>query len=437
MSDMYKVPGLFVVASLSLISTVGAFYLGKSQSNFYIERKAKSDEAVQFEPPAEDQSLDQSLDQTKRNDRSKESMNSAEDSSILDSITLQPIGKIASVYRLCVGTPRQGLLAPNSRGRIDLNRSRISSDSIIDLDKFSHVWVVFIFHLNSNTKQVKRSQAKIEDGKETKRQFPAKIAPPALGGKRVGVFATRTPHRPNPVGFSLCKIDKIVKPKKKKHLKQADQPYSIYVSGLDLVDGTPVLDIKPYVPHYDSIGYSALDSNRSDMETNKVVLPQWVSDGLEKRRPVEFSPKAEADLQSIMDSSEAREMEFYGTHTGRDSSQEEAVLNVRSCIEEVLSVDVRSAWQTGKARKGRFQAERAQRVRNVTKEHSTSNNLTGMNANEEADVKICTQQLDRLLIQYSVESTEQKDTFSAVDTKGSGADDIISVRSISMIPKKK
>lgn len=429
MSDMYKVPGLFILASLSLISTVGAFYLGKSQSSFAIERHAKSDDAVAFEPPVDDESRAK----TKQNERSNENVNLTEDPSIVDSITMQPIGKIASVYRLCVGTPRQGLLAPNSRGRIDLNPNRISSDSIIDLDKFSHVWVVFIFHLNSNTKQVKRSQATIEDGKKTKRQFPAKIAPPALGGKRVGVFATRTPHRPNPIGFSLCKIDKIVKPKKKKHLKQADQPYSIYVSGLDLVDGTPVLDIKPYVPHYDSVGYSGLDSIQNEMD--EVVLPQWVSDGLGKRRPVEFSPKANADLESIMSSSEAREMEFYGTHTSRDSSQEDAVLKVRSCIEEVLSVDVRSAWQTGKARKGKFRAERAQRVRNVTKEQTTGSDEKDINAEQE--LKMCTQQLDRLLIKYSVELKQQEDTPSAVDTEGSGADDIITVRSIEMIPKKK
>ena len=67
----------------------------------------------------------------------------------LESITLKPIGKISSVYRLCVGTPRQGLLAPNSRGRIDLYPNQISSESVSDLDQYSHLWIVFIFHLNS------------------------------------------------------------------------------------------------------------------------------------------------------------------------------------------------------------------------------------------------------------------------------------------------
>ncbi len=195
----------------------------------------------------------------------------------LESITMQPIGHISSVYRLCVGTPRQGLLAPNSRGRIDLYPNRISSNSILELDSFSHVWVVFIFHLNSNQKAVERSKQKIEGDKVIKRQFKAKIKPPALGGKSVGVFATRTPHRPNPVGFSLCKIDKIVIPTKKKHQRLNSDPYHVYVSGLDLVDGTPVLDIKPYVPHYDSVGYM----NEEGID-DEVQLPKWVSDGLGK-----------------------------------------------------------------------------------------------------------------------------------------------------------
>ena len=118
------------------------------------------------------------------------------DESLVQSITMQPVGHVSSVYQLCVGTPRQGLLAPNSRGRIDLYPDRIGSDSVLSLDSFSHVWVMFIFHLNT-TPQKKF----LENGEEDKRPFPSKIKPPALGGKRVGVFATRTPHRPNQIGF--------------------------------------------------------------------------------------------------------------------------------------------------------------------------------------------------------------------------------------------
>jgi tRNA (Thr-GGU) A37 N-methylase len=124
-------------------------------------------------------------------------------------ITMQPIGYISSIYRLCVGTPRQGLLAPNSRGRINLFPNRIAFDSIQDLEYFSHVWIVFVFHLNSNGNVHLQSQASEsmsmkmmnQQQPQQQHQFPSKIKPPALGGKRVGIFATRSPHRPNPIGF--------------------------------------------------------------------------------------------------------------------------------------------------------------------------------------------------------------------------------------------
>lgn len=362
---------------------------------------------------------------------------------LIESITLKPIGKISSVYRLCVGTPRQGLLAPNSRGRIDLYPDQISSDSIIDLDKYSHLWIVFIFHLNSTSTKERKDK-----------QVSAKISPPALGGKRVGVFATRTPHRPNPVGFSLCKIDKIVIPKKKKHCKAKDQPYSVYVSGLDLVDGTPVLDIKPYVPHYDSVGYvSNNDDNNRILDTRAqqdsylnddvVRIPQWVSEGLDKRRPVIFMQSANEQLIEIMSNSQlVSQLEFYGVHSGRDSCNETALQKLKSCIEEVLSVDVRSSFQTKKARKGEFKAERTVRVSDILAKNNQDGDQQSNSDNAKADISnnniVCTQQLDHLLIKYSVEANEDLNHVgSAVNTSGSGADDTIAVQEIELINTSK
>ncbi len=364
---------------------------------------------------------------------------------LIESITLKPIGKISSVYRLCVGTPRQGLLAPNSRGRIDLYPDQISSDSIIDLDKYSHLWIVFIFHLNSTSSKERKDK-----------QVSAKISPPALGGKRVGVFATRTPHRPNPVGFSLCKIDKIVIPQKKKHYKAKDQPYSVYVSGLDLVDGTPVLDIKPYVPHYDSVGYVSNngDNNRildtrteqdSYLNDNVARIPQWVSEGLDKRRPVIFMQSANEQLIEIMSNSKlVSQLEFYGVHSGRDSCNETALQKLKSCIEEVLSVDVRSSFQTKKARKGEFKAERTVRVSDILAKNNQDGDLQSNSENAKKSVilsnnnVVCTQQLDHLLIKYSVEFKEDLNHVeSAVNTTGSGADDTIVVQEIELINTSK
>ena len=349
------------------------------------------------------------------------------DASLINSITMQPVGHISSVYRLCVGTPRQGLLAPNSRGRIDLDPNRIAPDSVLSLDQFSHVWIVFVFHLNSNVKSVERSKQTKEEGKVVKRQFPSKIKPPALGGKKVGIFATRTPHRPNQIGFSLCKVDKVVIPKKKRHQKASEVPYHVYVSGLDLVDGTPVLDIKPYVPHYDSVGF--MYEHGIGME-EEASIPKWVGDGLDKRREVIFSKESEEQLRNIM-VDEKKELEFYGTNTGRDASDEEAFDSIKSCIEEVLSVDVRSKWQTKKARLGKSRAETAKRVKEIQEQ-----DIKEESEKEQVD-DICTQQLDRLLIKFKVDEKHDEQNTVAVDTKGSGADDAIVVVGIEYIYNKK
>lgn len=92
--------------------------------------------------------------------------------------------------------------------------------SLDGLAEYSHLWILYHFHRNDSHPK-------------------AKVAPPRLNGERVGVFSTRSPHRPAPIGLSLVEIKKIEGP-------------TIYFYGTDMVDGTPVLDIKPYIPMYDS-----------------------------------------------------------------------------------------------------------------------------------------------------------------------------------------
>ena len=96
---------------------------------------------------------------------------------------------------------------------------------------------MFIFHENTNL-----TSGKVMEKGQT---FPAKVRPPQLLGQRVGLFSTRTPHRPNPIGLSVVKIDSV-------------DPIAriVYISGHDLVNGTPVLDIKPYIPEYDSLPFA-------------------------------------------------------------------------------------------------------------------------------------------------------------------------------------
>lgn len=179
------------------------------------------------------------------------------------SFSFASIGTISSVYKLKYGTPRQGTIAPSSRGTLTLHPS-IAVDSLDGLDEYSHIWLVFIFHRNENKK------------------FRPKIEPPRAGGRKLGVFSTRTPHRVNPIGLSLVKLEKI-------------EGRKIHLSSLDLIQGTPIIDIKPYHP--------------ADCMPEHTI-PEWMSHQNEVKPPFEvyFSSEADAQLREIID---ADRLEFY------------------------------------------------------------------------------------------------------------------------------
>ena len=357
------------------------------------------------------------------------------------------------------------MLAPHSRGIITFHEHKVSKDSILELQHFSHVFVVFVFHLNSNanvrqnTFGTNGDNGKKKQSQMNKRQFPSKIAPPSLGGKKVGVFSTRTPHRPNPIGFSLCKLDKVVVSSS----KEGRSTFSLLISGLDIVDGTPILDIKPYVPHYDCVGYdptrvsdgiecmtltTAQETTASDeVDTSpdqsasavkSVRVPYWVDSGLQKRRNVTFLPEADQFLQDLISSSEEafkcslNKMQFYGPKSPWKDSPEEALQYLQNCIHELLGVDVRSTWQTKKARKGKFQAERSSRVKDW-KGGSVSDDVSAADWQQNV-TSLCSQQIDNLLLRYSIEEPGSA-LIGTLDerSKGSGAEDIVVVHSISII----
>lgn len=132
------------------------------------------------------------------------------------------------------------MLVPDAVGRIELDTTQIQGVSLDGLQQHSHVWISFLFHTNTNTARLSGMNAPKpgKDGRPPRRKvFPAKVAPPALGGRRVGVFSTRSPHRPNPVGLTLVRLERV-----------DTRRGVLHVSGLDLVNGTPVIDIKPYMP---------------------------------------------------------------------------------------------------------------------------------------------------------------------------------------------
>lgn len=139
-----------------------------------------------------------------------------------------PIGVIKTCFTEKFGVPRQSLMVPEARGILKLNPDPQFAEALNQLETFSHLWLVFAFHL--------------AEGKP----WRARIEPPRTDGPRtVGVFASRSPHRPNPIGMSVVKLDRI-------DLKAAGG-IELHVSGVDLLDGTPVLDIKPYVPYADIV----------------------------------------------------------------------------------------------------------------------------------------------------------------------------------------
>jgi tRNA-Thr(GGU) m(6)t(6)A37 methyltransferase TsaA len=141
--------------------------------------------------------------------------------------TFTAIGTLHSPFREKFGIPRQPGLAPHAVSRLVLLPEYASTECLAGLADFSHLWLTFIFH------------ATAEQGWQTS------VRPPRLGGnERRGVFATRTMFRPNPVGLSVVELIDIVDGKHGKEL---------LLRGADLLDGTPIIDIKPYLPYADSI----------------------------------------------------------------------------------------------------------------------------------------------------------------------------------------
>ncbi|KAH0539464.1 tRNA (adenine(37)-N6)-methyltransferase [Cotesia glomerata] len=138
------------------------------------------------------------------------------------SLNLEPIGVINTGFPSKRGTPRQPGIGKESRGKITLFNTVFTNPehALNGLEDFSHMWILFHFHRNDST------------------HVRAKVSPPRLNGARTGVFSTRSPHRPCPIGLSLVKILSI-------------EGNTILFEGVDTVDGTPVLDIKPYIPQYD------------------------------------------------------------------------------------------------------------------------------------------------------------------------------------------
>ena len=169
--------------------------------------------------------------------------------------SMKVIAHIRSDFSSKFGVPRQSGLVDSLEAAIVFEPEYRNADAIRGLEGFSHLWLIWAFH-----------QAVRDTWSPT-------VRPPRLGGNtRMGVFATRAPFRPNPIGLSSVRLDRVE--------VTAENGPVIYVRGADLVDGTPIFDIKPYIPYADSHpeaigGFASTPAG----ETLHVVIP---SEQLEK-----------------------------------------------------------------------------------------------------------------------------------------------------------
>jgi len=178
-------------------------------------------------------------------------------------LQLVPIGVIRTPYHSKYAAPRQpGTSIKRTVGVITLNAGSNFEQALKDLKGFGYIWILFWFHENTNWKPL--------------------VLPPVNDRIKRGVFATRSPHRPNPIGLSLCKLLEV-------------KGRTIRVENPDMLDGTPILDIKPYLPHAEShpgarTGWIG-ESNEQSPRPYKVVIAPEVRSALklverEERREI-------------------------------------------------------------------------------------------------------------------------------------------------------
>ncbi len=197
----------------------------------------------------------------------------------------KPIGTIASPYKEKFGIPRQPGLVTEARSTLTLLAPYNLPETVRGLEGFSHVWLIFIFH-----------------GTQDQGWKPT-VRPPRLGGNtRMGVFATRSTFRPNPIGLTVAEL---------RGIQIQGNNINLELAGADLLDGTPVLDIKPYLPYADALAQATAG----------------------------FAPTAPDAQQRVIFSAAA----------SRQCEQKQLQWNthVRLLVEQILSQDPRPSYQQG------------------------------------------------------------------------------------------
>ena len=173
----------------------------------------------------------------------------------MSGFSMKPVARLQGCFPEKFGVPRQAGLVKASRGTVVFEPEYRRDEAVRGLEGFSHLWLVWVFD------QVP------EDG------VRLSVRPPRLGGnEKLGVFATRSPFRPNRIGLSAVRLERIV-------TDREDGPV-LEVSGVDLVDGTVILDVKPYVPYADAVpdavgAFAAEAPERMPVEVADEARPRW------------------------------------------------------------------------------------------------------------------------------------------------------------------
>ncbi len=198
-----------------------------------------------------------------------------------ETYTLKPIAWLRAEFKQKFGTPRQGSLAKNSRAHVELAPEWRGRGILSGLEGFSHVWIVSYLHLSHSKRQ------------------RGKVHPPRLKGAKVGVIGSRSPHRPNNIGLTLARVISVEKD-------------VLQIAEVDLVDGTPILDLKPYL---------------ASADRPETFTSGWTENVESNARACEFSARADQDLNKLCD----------------DPSR------IRALIEEMLTQDPRPPAYLGKS----------------------------------------------------------------------------------------
>lgn len=212
----------------------------------------------------------------------------------------------------------------------------IGPEAVEGLEEFSHIWILFTFHKNTGSKLTKNDKGGFN--------FKAKIAAPGLSGDTTGAFASRTPHRANNIGLSLVELKSVeqkkisdeeieygLEPSGVSNARRQDKKYRrrtnrivLHCASLDLVDGTPVFDIKPFVPQYDS-------PEGRDTSLDFCRVPRWICETADQKLPV-IMPEAVSEKICHLHSQVSRGS--WSCHSSSDG--------MLHGLKDILALDIRS-----------------------------------------------------------------------------------------------